>query len=102
MISAFVIKLINNKIKDDKLKNAVLEVERIVRTCVNKTNQTYVDELKKQGKFDKQAQELALTNCLAEVNIRLPEELHDFINKQYGNVSDYLTTLIESAVNESK
>ena len=70
--------------------------------CVIKTNQTYVDSLKAKGTFTVEAQKEAFENTYYAVTELLSDELNNFIETSYGDVENYLTTLIEAKVNELK
>lgn len=70
--------------------------------CVMATNQTYVDALKKQGKFDKEAQEQAFQMTLNAVLAILSQEAQDYLTSIYGDLNAYITQLIEAQVNQCK
>ena len=61
--------------------------------------QTYVDTLKKNGKFDKEAQLVALSLAKDEVLRELNTETRIFIETNYGSINDFVTTQIESTIN---
>ena len=67
--------------------------------CVS---QTYVDELKELGKFDEEAQKIAVTKALAACMASLSESAKDFITNNYGDISAYLTRRIEAQVRLQK
>lgn len=73
-----------------------------VEDCVVATNQTYVDTLKKLGKFDEEAQKEAFDKTLSAVLIILGTDAQDFLNEAFGDINIYLTTLIESTVQRQK
>lgn len=70
--------------------------------CVMATNQTYVDALKKQGKFDKEAQEKAFQMTLNAVLAILSQEAQDYLTSIYGDLNAYITQLVEARVNQCK
>lgn len=70
--------------------------------CVMATNQTYVDALKKQGKFDKEAQEKAFQMTLNAVLAILSQEAQDYLTSIYGDLNAYITQLVEAQVNQCK
>ena len=66
ILTGCVIKIIKNKTDElsTKAKNDLTEkyinmLSETITKCVVATNQTYVETLKKQGKFDKEAQKIA-------------------------------------------
>ena len=87
----------NEQIRDtlDKVTNMVLDV-------VQSTNQTYVDELKKNGQFTKEAAEEAFNKSRDTAILMLSDDAIEIINDVYGNVDVYLDTLIESLVKQLK
>ena len=66
-----------------------------VTRCVIATNQTYVDTLKKEGKFDIEAQKEAF-------NKTLNADAKQYIIEATGDLNTYLTELIESLVYQNK
>lgn len=73
-----------------------------ITACVIATNQTYVESLKAQGKFDKEAQEVAFNKTLEAVLALMNEEVKEYITEVFGDLNTYLTTQIEAAVNGTK
>lgn len=90
-----------------KTENATIEkyltfAGEAVTLAVKETTQTYVSTLKKEGKFDKEAQVEAF-NRTAETAMRLLSvEALEVIEMVYGDVNKWLTSKIESAVAENK
>ena len=93
------IQLINQKIKDEKTRNLLTGLSTIVERAVRSVTQTYVDSLKKSGKFDQEAQLVALSLAKEEVLKEINEETRAFIETNYGNINDFVTTQIESTIN---
>lgn len=73
-----------------------------ITKCVIATNQTYVDTLKKQNAFTKEAQEEAFKKTLASVEAVLSGDAKTYIQETFGDLETYLTTQIEAAVNQNK
>ena len=73
-----------------------------VTDCVIATNQTYVEALKAQGAFDAEAQKVAFQKTLDAVLSILTDDAKEYINEAFGDITVYLTTLIESSVNKNK
>lgn len=65
-------------------------------------SQTYVDELKKAGSFDAEAQKQALAMALAACIKAISPAAKAFIEETYGDLTEYLTTYIEAAVRRQK
>jgi hypothetical protein len=93
------IQLINQKIKDEKTRNLLTGLSTIVERAVRSVTKTYVDSLKKSGKFDQEAQRIAFSLAKEEVLKELNQETNSFIETNYGNVNDFVTTQIESTIN---
>ena len=93
------IQLINQKIKDEKTRTILTGLTTIVERAVRSVTQTYVDSLKRDGKFDLEAQlndlELAKSAILTELN----KETKTFIETNYGSVDAFVTSQIESTIN---
>ena len=73
-----------------------------ITTCVIATNQTYVESLKKQGKFDAEAQKEAFKLTYNAVMAVLTDEAKHYLSAIYGDLTAYITTRIEAEVNVSK
>ena len=84
------------------LKNVIEEVTGIVDIAVSAVSQTYVDELKKAGSFDAEAQKQALAMTLAACIKAISPAAKAFIEETYGDLTEYLTTYIEAAVRRQK
>lgn len=93
------IQLINQKIKDDRTRTILTGLTTIVERSVRSVTQTYVDTLKKNGKFDQEAQLVALALAKEEVLRELNIETKLFIENNYGSINDFVTTQIESTIN---
>ena len=73
-----------------------------VISCVIATNQTYVDTLKAQGKFDLEAQKVAFQKTYDAVMAILTEDAVKYLNNVLGDFDAYVNTMIESQVNLQK
>lgn len=73
-----------------------------IAKCVSATNQTYVDALKKAGSFDAEAQKHALDMTLTAVMSVLGKDAIEYLTAIYGDLTGYLTTLIEAEVKAQK
>ena len=93
---------LNEKITDKKYARYAVDVANIIMSAVNQVTQTYVSTLKKEGKFDKEAQAIALHNCKQIVDSQLTPELRDYIATNFGDVSTYIISQIESYILRTK
>ena len=73
-----------------------------ISVCVIATNQTYVDTLKKAGKFDEEAQKEAFAKTYNAVLLVLSDEVKKYIIKTSGDLQIYLTQQIEAMVKNKK
>ena len=71
-------------------------------TCVVATNQTYVEALKKEGKFDAEAQKKAFQMTYDAVMNILSEEAKEYLQNIYGDLDAFLTNAIEAQVKNNK
>lgn len=77
-------------------------LSKTITDCVIATNQTYVDSLKTQGKFDAEAQKKAFNMTLTAVLSILNDEAKEYLTAIYGDLNTYITKQIEAAVNKNK
>lgn len=73
-----------------------------ITDCVVATNQTYVEALKKEGKFDKEAQAKAFQMTYDAVMDILTDDAKEYLNNFYGDLSLYLSKRIEAEVVANK
>lgn len=70
--------------------------------CVIATNQTYVNSLKAQGKFDAEAQKIAFEMTYKAVIAVLSDDAKEYLTNMYGDLSIYITNMIEAEVNRNR
>lgn len=97
-------KIATNRTQEEKeLASKYLNmVEKTVTDCVMATNQTYVDSLKQEGKFDSEAQKTAFNKTLDAVLAILTDDAKNYLTQIFGDLNVYLTNLIESQVKINK
>lgn len=88
----------STKTKDAKFNNFMCKIVELTGNAVKETYQTYVETIKEEGKFDKEAQEKALEMCLLKIKSQLAPDMLDFIGQNFGDVTNYLKSLIESTI----
>ena len=93
---------LKSKTKNEVLEKAIDRAGKIIISAANKTTQTYVDALKKAGKFDAEAQKTAFQMTMNAVLELLNTETKQAIIDTYGDLNAWLSTEIESAVFEAK
>ena len=67
--------------------------------CVIATNQTYVEALKKEGKFDLEAQKKAFEQTKDAVLAILDDEAKKYLASIFGDLDLYISQQIEANVN---
>lgn len=109
ILTAYIVAYIRTKIKElvvvnnnDTLNKYLQMLGETVSKCVIATNQTYVDSLKKQGQFDAKAQKQAFEMTLNAVISIMGEEAILYLNEACGDLSAYITNLIEAEVKTQK
>lgn len=70
--------------------------------CVIATNQTYVETLKKEGKFDLEAQKKAFEQTKDAVLAILDDEAKKYLASIFGDLDLYISQQIEANVNMYK
>ena len=90
--------LINKYVNDAKLKNILTSLNTLVQNSVLEVYQTYVEALKKAGKFDAEAQKLAQERCLALIKANMPKDIETWLKANYSNIESYLKSLIEAQI----
>ena len=93
---------ITDKTDSDLADKYIQMLTDTITTCVIATNQTYVESLKKQGKFDAEAQKEAFNLTYNAVMDVLTDEAKHYLAAIYGDLTAYITTRIEAEVNVSK
>lgn len=108
-LTIFAVKWINaqaNQLKtqtDSELLQKYIDMlSQTISECVTATNQTYVDALKTQGKFDKEAQMVAFQMTYEAILQILSEDAYRYIESAVGDMGIYLTQKIEAEVKTQK
>lgn len=84
---------------NNELYNKYIDMlNQTVTNCVMTTQQTYVDSLKKQGKFDLEAQKQAFQDTYAAVLKLLPQEAYEYLNTITADLDQYIVSMIETRV----
>ena len=85
-----------------KYSGIIYGLENIVNKAVITTNQTFVNELKKQGKFDKEAMEEAYNKTFNSIVASLSQSFFEYIDKETVDIDALLKNMIETSVNWNK
>lgn len=95
-------KEITDKIENDKADKYIYMLSDTITKCVIATNQTYVNNLKKDKAFTKEAQQEALKMTADAVLAILSDEAKSYLPTIVGDLNTYILTQIESEVNRLK
>ena len=85
-----------------KYSEIIYGLENIVNKAVITTNQTFVNELKKQGKFDKKAMEEAYNKTFNSIVASLSQSFFEYIDKENVDIDTLLKNMIETSVDWNK
>ena len=96
---AKLIQFINSKIKNNKAADLLTTATTIVINAVRSVFQTYVEALKKEGSFNKDAQIIALNKAKDIALTQMTDEVKDYLVTTYGSLDSWLDTNIEATIN---
>ena len=109
ILTTFAIMFISKKAQELKVKtdNELYDkyidmLQQTIINCVIATNQTYVDTLKAEGKFDGEAQKIAFQKTYDAVMGILSEDAKVYLNEAIGDLQTYIINQIEAEVRLSK
>ena len=108
-LTIYAVKWINAKANQIKAEtdNEILDkyltmLAETITKCVVATNQTYVETLKKEGKFDVDAQKIAFQKTYDAVMEIVSIEMIDYLTEAVGDFDTFLMQSIEAEVNSNK
>lgn len=108
-VTVYVVNLIKKRVdaltkeSNNVLANKYLEgLEATVVNCIKATNQTYVETLKKEGSFDKAAQEEAFKKTYEAVMAIVTDDAQKYLQEITKDVPTLVTNLIEAKIAETK
>lgn len=109
VLTTYFVKWVNAKsaeikvnIDDAEMVKYVDMLNRTITECVIATNQTYVEALKQQGKFDAEAQKIAFQMTSKAVLDILSDDAKEYLSAAVGDLNIYITNKIEAEVNLNK
>ena len=109
VLTSYLIVFIRNKAQElkqittnDLEKKYIELLQDTVIRCVIATNQTYVEALKNQNAFTKEAQEKAFKMTYESIMVILNDEAKSYLSNAVGDLEVYITKLIEAQVKISK
>lgn len=96
---AKLIQFINSKIKNNKAADLLTTATTIVINAVRSVFQTYVEALKKEGSFNKDAHIIALNKAKDIALTQMTDEVKEYLVTTYGSLDSWLDTNIEATIN---
>ena len=109
ILTAYFVKWVNaksveiqNKVDNDTADKYIAMLDDTICACVIATTQTYVDALKKDNAFTKEAQQEAFNLTYNAVMAVLTEEAKKYLTNIYGDLTAYITNKIEAQVQINK
>ncbi len=93
---------LNTKIKGEKERNLLTKITEIITNNVASTFQTFVESLKKENKFDLNAQAQALRKTKESIFNELSDEAIQYIDNNFGDFNEWITTQIEATIYKLK
>ena len=92
----------NTKFDDYQLDKYIINAVDIIGTAVIEVNQTYVDNLKKAGKFTEEAEENAKQKAIDRCKQLISENSKKAIEVVYNDYEAFLNSKIEELVKKNK
>ena len=94
--------LLRSKAKHSKVQAYLYRAEDYLATAVTMVNQTFVEQLKKDGMFDADAQAQAFQMAMDSWLEMMSNEMKEVVIEEVGDFDAWATTIIEAKVNELK
>lgn len=101
-LTTMIVAWLNSKIKNNKLAMWSTAVTKIIMGAVQSVFQTYVEALKKEGKFTEAEQRIANEKALSIIKSQLTDELIKYIKENFGDMEVFLKEQIEAMIYQLK
>ena len=88
--------------KSEIEKKYIEKISKTITDCVIATNQTFVETLKKENAFTKEAQEEAFQKTITNIMSILNEDCIEYLESITSDITIYLRNQIEAEVNKNK
>ena len=109
LLTAYIVKYVNAKsaemqakVENDKADKYIAMLDDTICACVIATSQTYVEALKKDNVFTREAQLEAFDKTFNAVMKVLSEDAKKYLTEIYGDLTVYITNKIEAEVSLNK
>ena len=90
------------KTDSEALRSLIEKIDYVVQVCVEATNQTFVDDLKNDGKLTDDEKREAFDKTFKAIQEMLTDEDKQNIIDSFGDLSTFLTTSVENYIKSSK
>lgn len=109
ILTAYFVKWVNaksveiqHKVDNDTADKYIAMLDDTICACVIATTQTYVEALKKDNAFTKEAQKEAFNLTFNAVMAVLTDDAKKYLAEVYGDLTAYITNKIEAEVSLNK
>ena len=89
-------------VKNEKAGKCLREVGDAVADAVDAMNQKYVNDLKKDGKFNEDKQKEILQRAVSAALKSLSSDAQEYLKNTYGDTTAYLENRIEAQIGKNK
>lgn len=93
---------LNGKIKNEKLARWSSAITQIIFNAVQSVQQTFVDTMKKEGKWNDEVAKEAKEKAMAIIESELTEELRKYVTDNFGDMKEYLMNQVEAVIHQLK
>lgn len=93
---------IQNRVNNDTINKYILMASDAIQSSVTSVFQTYVDTLKKNGKFDETAQKEAFNLAKEKSMSILSDTVKNAIKEVYGDLDQFVNIMIEKYISDQK
>ena len=98
----YLAQLAKKKAKNKEVLEIINRIENNVTVAVRATTQTFVEQLKRDGEFNAEAQRQAFNMTKDAVLKMISDDMKAAVLEYVGDFEVYITNLIESEVNYQK
>lgn len=98
----YITKLLKSKTDNTNLQYVITELSQTVQTSIDYVNQTFVEQLKADGKFDAENQAKALKLATENVMNNLTTKTIQILGKDGIDIENLIISYIEAKISESK
>lgn len=92
----------SERLENETLRKYVEDANEVIASIVLAVSQTYVDAMKKAGKFTPEAQEIAKNMAIQKAKELISEASKEAIITLYNDFEAYINNQIEALVRETK